>query len=139
MSAVAAVLQHDPADAVQAPVGRRWLRLRCSVSAWVGGGVVAMFVLVALLAEWVSPYSPDKLIAKPYLNASADHWLGTDHLGRDVLARVVYGSRLSLAAGVIAISLAIAIGAPLGAIAGYLGGWLDLALMRLIDIMLSLP
>jgi peptide/nickel transport system permease protein len=123
------------------PASRSWRRFRRSPSAWIGGGIVAVFVVIAWLAPWITPYSIRQMssadqIAEP---PSRAHLLGTDQLGKDVLTRVMYGSRLSLLAGVISISLAIALGTPIGAVAGYFGGRIDSLLMRGIDVALAFP
>lgn len=105
----------------------------------VGGVLVALLVLVAVLANVLAPYPARQQVGAPYQPASAQHWLGTDNFGYDVLSRVVFGARLSLAAGVVSISLALALGVTLGAVAGYVGGWVDLLAMRAIDVLLSFP
>jgi len=102
--------------------------------------VVLFFIALALLAPLVSPYDPVAaswaLVRKP---PSWQHWFGTDEIGRDVLARIVWGSRASLLAGLVSVSLAMAVGVPLGLLSGYAGGIVDGILMRLIDAMLAIP
>jgi peptide/nickel transport system permease protein len=105
----------------------------------VGSILVAVLVLVALFANLLAPYGAKQPVGVPYQASSADHWLGTDNFGHDVLSRVVFGARLSLAAGVVSIALALLLGASLGALSGYLGGWFDLLAMRAIDVLLSFP
>ena len=95
--------------------------------------------MIALGADILAPYGPNEAAAEVAQPPSGEHWLGTDALRKDVLSRVMYGSRLSLLAGVISISLAGLIGAPLGAIAGFLGGRVDSLLMRGIDVALAFP
>jgi peptide/nickel transport system permease protein len=96
---------------------------------------------VALTADWLAPYSLDQQLSIDHIarRPSVNHWLGTDELGKDVLSRVMFGSRLSLAAGLLSIVLAVALGAPGGAIAGYFGGRVDSLLMRAIDVALAFP
>jgi peptide/nickel transport system permease protein len=121
------------------PAARAWQRLAQSRSGWIGGGIVTVFLLVAVTADYIAPYGVNETrreIARP---PSAAHWLGTDPLGKDVLARVMFGSRLSLLAGGVSILLAVSIGAPLGAIAGYFGGLADTLVMRAIDVALAFP
>ncbi len=121
------------------PLSRSWRRFAASRSAWIGAAIVGLFVLVALTADWTAPYRPSftaEDVAEP---PSPSHWLGTDALRKDVLSRVMLGSRLSLMAGLISILLAVAIGTPLGAIAGYFGGRTDALLMRTIDVALAFP
>ena len=118
---------------------RAWRNLRRSRSAWFGAAIIAIFLTLAVFAGLLSPYSPKELVAENYLPPSSQHWLGTDSVGRDVLSRVIYGTRLSLAAGIISITMAILIGVPAGAVAGYVGGKLDSLVMRTIDVLLSFP
>ena len=106
----------------------------------IGGAIVLLFVLVAVLASLLAPYDPLQAnflaIRKP---PSWAHPFGTDDVGRDVLARVIYGARSSLLAGVVSVSIAVAIGVLFGLAAGYIGGVFDLLAMRLIDAMLAIP
>ncbi len=108
-------------------------------SLWLGGGLVLVFVLAAILADVVSPYSIQAAGGKVAAPPSAGHWLGTDALGKDVVTRVIHGSRLSLVAGVVSILMAVMIGGPWGALAGYFGGRTDALLMRSIDVALAFP
>ncbi|HXC93271.1 MAG TPA: oligopeptide ABC transporter permease [Geobacteraceae bacterium] len=101
--------------------------------------VLALFAL-SFLAPYITPYSPDDLDAyRVLLPPSADHWMGTDELGRDVLTRIIYGARISLKVGFVAVGIAAFLGTIAGLLAGYFGGWLDQLLMRLVDIMLCFP
>lgn len=131
--------QSASADNSASPAARAWLRLWRHHSAWAGTAIIGLFVVVALGAGILAPYGPDDTAQELTQRPSARHVLGTDKLGKDVLSRVMYGSRLSLLAGVISISLAAAIGAPLGAIAGFFGGRVDSLLMRGIDVALAFP
>jgi peptide/nickel transport system permease protein len=118
-------------------LARRFARNRLAL---VGFVVFVVIGLMALLAPWVSPASPIKTDFTAYLQPPGPrHPMGTDELGRDVLSRIIFGSRASLEAGVISVALAIAAGLPLGIIAGFYGGRLDDLLMRLTDAMLSFP
>ncbi len=102
--------------------------------------VVSILVLTALTAQWISPYDPlQQTLADRLLSPSLHHWMGTDQYGRDVLSRMLYGSRVSLAVGLVAVSIYIFIGTFVGAVAGYYGGLLDSVLMRLVDILLCIP
>ncbi len=108
----------------------------------VGVWVVAGLYLVALLAPLIAPYDPiaqQDLVRAGYLPPSPQHLLGTDQFGRDVLSRILYGARVSLAIGLIAVSIAVVLGSLLGAVAGYLGGLVDGAIMRFTDTVLSFP
>ena len=102
--------------------------------------VVLILVLVAVFAPWIAPYSYDEVNYKESLKPpSAKHWLGTDILGRDIFSRIVYGSRVSLEVGIIAVAISVSIGVVLGLISGYFGGWVDALIMRLVDITYSFP
>jgi ABC-type dipeptide/oligopeptide/nickel transport system permease subunit len=113
--------------------------LRRHHSARIGASLIGLFVLIAFGAGVLAPYGSDDTAQELQQRPSRQHWLGTDTLGKDVLSRVMYGSRLSLLAGLISIGLAAAIGAPLGAIAGFCGGRVDSLLMRGIDVALAFP
>ncbi len=107
----------------------------------VAGGVIvlALFV-VSLLAPWLSPYDPNDInLGKMLLPPGPDHLFGTDQLGRDVLSRMIWGSRISLKVGFVATGIAVLIGTILGAISGYYRGWVDAVIMRLVDVMLCFP
>src|SRR5438128_274533 len=102
--------------------------------------LLALLVAIAAAAPLVSPYSPDGLdLAHRREAPSRTHWLGTDELGRDVLARVLYGARVSLAVGLLSAAVAGASGVAIGGIAGYAGGAVDTALMRATDGVLAMP
>jgi peptide/nickel transport system permease protein len=121
-----------------------WRRLRHNPSAIVGFVMVGTFVLVALFAPLIAPFDPREqnlalLHGGCCPGPSADHLFGVDALGRDLFSRVVYGARYSLLIGVVSVAVGLSIGLVIGAIAGYAGGWVDSVLMRLMDIMLSIP
>jgi peptide/nickel transport system permease protein len=102
--------------------------------------IILVVFLLAMLAPWISPYDPDDINVKAILLApSLEHWMGTDGLGRDVLSRMLHGGRISLLVGLVAVGISTAIGILLGALAGYYRGWVDTTIMRLVDIMLSIP
>ena len=117
-----------------------WRRLQQNRMAMFGLGCLAFMVIVALLTPWLAPYSYAaqnlELGASP---PSWQHWLGTDTLGRDLLTRLMYGGRISLAVGFIATSVALVIGVMWGAVAGYVGGKIDALMMRIVDILYALP
>lgn len=96
-------------------------------------------VVLAIAAPLIAPYSPTAMGGLPFSGISAAHWLGTDDLGRDVWARLVFGARASLQAAVIAVGIAVVIGVPVGLVAGFRGGWTDAILMRVVDTFLSFP
>jgi peptide/nickel transport system permease protein len=106
----------------------------------VGSLIVAAVVLGAICAPLLSPYDPGLMsISDAFQPPSLQHWLGTDQLGRDVLTRMLYGGRLSLLVGVGTVLLGIGLGLPLGMVAGAFGGKLDDLIMRVVDVLLSLP
>ena len=117
-----------------------WRRLRKNRMAVAGGATLLVFVVIALLTPWIAPYGYETqnldLGASP---PSAQHWLGTDVFGRDVLTQIMYGGRVSLAVGYIATAVALLIGVTWGAVAGYVGGRVDAVMMRLVDILYALP
>jgi peptide/nickel transport system permease protein len=121
--------------------GRRALRrLAHRKGAMVALGVIVLIVLVAIFAPLIAPYDPARQSWSAVRKApSAAHWLGTDEVGRDILSRIIYGTRASLSAGVISVAIAIAVGVPLGLLAGYVGGLLDGLISRLTDAMLACP
>jgi peptide/nickel transport system permease protein len=117
-----------------------WWALRRNRLALAGGVVVVSLALLALLAPVISPRDPNRLDVKRILDApSKAHPLGTDQLGRDVLSRMLYGARVSLAVGFVSVGIAAVIGIVLGSLAGYHGGTTDATVMRLVDLMLVFP
>ena len=102
--------------------------------------IISGILLLALLAPLIAPYEPDAIdVQAILLSPSSSHWMGTDALGRDVFTRMLYGARISLLVGLVAVGIATAIGIVLGAIAGYYRGWVDMVIMRAVDVMLSIP
>ncbi|WP_050424830.1 ABC transporter permease [Bradyrhizobium tropiciagri] len=128
------------AETLESPARRAWRRLIRRKGAVLGLVVTALFILLAVFAPLIVPYDPIatswSLVRKA---PSLQHWFGTDELGRDVLARVVFGARASLLAGVISVGIALAIGVPLGLLAGYRGGFIDGLISRITDAMLACP
>jgi len=117
-----------------------WHRFKGNGLAVAGGIIVLILFFVAVFAPVLSPYNPDDIDRKHILEPpETAHFFGTDDLGRDVLSRMIWGSRISLEVGFVAVGIATLIGMLLGALAGYYGGWTDRIIMRFIDIMLSIP
>ncbi|HUH05357.1 MAG TPA: ABC transporter permease [Kofleriaceae bacterium] len=115
-------------------------RVRLSVSTWVGLGLLLIFLVAALLGPLVAPYSPeDQDLLANFAGPSADHWLGTDENGRDVLSMILYGARLALLISGTVVLICATVGVSLGLIAGYYGGKVDEVLMRLVDILMAFP
>lgn len=117
-----------------------WKRLRRNRFAMAGAAVIALLFVVAILAPHLTPYDPSAIDAYNVLMPpSLKHWMGTDELGRDVFTRVLYGARISLLVGFVAVGISIAIGTLVGLASGFYGGWIDGLLMRFVDIMLCFP
>ena len=117
-----------------------WKRFQKNKVAVAGGVIVVAMLSVALLAPALSPYDPNQIDVTKILSAPGNgHLLGTDPLGRDVLSRMLWGSRISLMVGFVAVGISLVIGVVLGALSGYYGGWIDDIIMRLVDVMLSVP
>jgi len=117
-----------------------WRAFRRNKLALIGGIVVVVLVVLAVFAQWIAPWDPNRPDVRKILDApSKAHPLGTDQLGRDVLSRMLYGARVSLAVGFVSVGIATLIGIALGAAAGYHGGTIDALVMRLVDLMLVFP
>lgn len=101
--------------------------------------ILAVLVVVALLAPIIAPYNPDEIVGGFSKAPTAEHWLGTDQIGRDVLSRLLYATRISLLVGVLATAISTVIGVILGLIAGYFGGAADMIIMRFTDMVMSFP
>ncbi|RLD18021.1 MAG: peptide ABC transporter permease [Caldiserica bacterium] len=105
-----------------------------------GAGIIVFLVLVAILAPYIAPYKPYEQNLRERLQPpSKRHILGTDELGRDVFSRLVYGTRVSLSVGIVAVGISVLIGVTVGLVSGYFGGAVDAILMRFVDVMLSIP
>ena len=117
-----------------------WRALRRNRLALVGGAIVLCLFVLAVAAPVLAPWDPHRPDVRKILDSpSRSHWLGTDQLGRDVLSRMLYGARVSLAVGFVSVGIATALGIILGATAGYNGGVIDGMVMRLVDLMLVFP
>lgn len=102
--------------------------------------IIVLVFLLSMLAPFIAPFDPNDINVKAILlEPSMQHWMGTDGLGRDVLSRMLHGGRISLLVGLVAVGISTAIGIILGAIAGFYRGWIDTFIMRLVDVMLSIP
>jgi peptide/nickel transport system permease protein len=119
---------------------RLWLSLRSNPLAMAGLAVIAVMLLLALFAPWLTPFDPGAQHLENRLAApSVAHWLGTDELGRDVWARIIYGGRTTLGMVIAVVLLTAPLGLLIGCIAGYAGGIVDKTLMRITDIFLAFP
>jgi ABC-type dipeptide/oligopeptide/nickel transport system permease subunit len=117
-----------------------WRRFRANRLAMVGLTFIVLLLLVAIFAPLIAPYSITERSSGQFRDGpSADHWFGTDGIGRDVFSRVVYGARVSLRIGIVATAMALVIGLTLGAVAGFFGGIVDTLVMRTTDVFLSIP
>ena len=121
-------------------LSRMWHSFKKRKVAVLGLVIVIFYVLVAIFADRLAPYDPTKQDLIHMLETpSADHILGTDEVGRDLFSRIIYGARISMKVGFMAVGIAFAIGVPLGIMSGYFGGKVDLVMMRIVDIIYSLP
>ena len=117
-----------------------WPRFRRNRLALAGGAFVFLLLVLSLLAPLVAPYDPNMINAWAVLSPpSWQHWFGTDELGRDVLSRIIYGARISLKVGFVAVGIAVSIGTVVGLVSGFYSGIVDTLLMRFVDIMLCFP
>lgn len=121
------------------PFIQAFMEMRTGVAALV---VIGLVYLAALLTPLLAPFDPamqGDLVTGRLLPPSRDHLLGTDQFGRDQLSRLLYGARISLAIGLVAVGVAVTLGTLVGALAGYAGGWIDAVLMRLVDMVIAFP
>ncbi|HET6952538.1 MAG TPA: ABC transporter permease, partial [Acidimicrobiales bacterium] len=116
-----------------------WRRFRRNKLAMVGIAFVILLVLAAIFAPLITSYTITERSDSFRQGPTADHWFGTDQIGRDVYTRVVYGARVSLRIGILATVLILFIGVTLGALAGFFGGWGDTVITRLVDVFLAIP
>lgn len=130
--------QEPSGSAGRSPWSQAFRALRSNRAAMAGAGIIAILGALAVIAPLITPYDPAQQNLSAALQPpSARHLLGTDNLGRDIFTRIVYGGRISLLIGVLAVSMAVGIGVPLGLLSGYFGGWVDMLIQRIADIMLS--
>jgi len=138
--AVAVETQAVPVASRGGSFNRAWRRFRRKRLALVAVAFIVLEFAVAILAPVLAPFDPyTGDYAATWQLPSTTHWLGTDELGRDVLSRLIHGARISLAVGVISQVVIVLIGVPIGACAGLVGGWFDYAVMRVVDVLSSLP
>jgi dipeptide transport system permease protein len=133
-----------PAEAT--PLQEFWLQFQANRGALAGLFIVVAVLLMALLAPWLAPYAPDLTDNRVFLvppfwqdGGSTAHWLGTDAIGRDILSRIIHGARLSLVIGIAVVSISVIVGTVLGLLAGFYKGLLEITIMRMMDIILTLP
>lgn len=117
-----------------------WRRFKRSKSATIGAFLILLLFLVALLGPYFAPHDPIKQdLPRQLQGPSGQFLLGTDEFGRDILSRIVFGGRIALQVGFLAVAVASAIGITLGLLSGFFGGWVDLVIMRVMDVMLAFP
>jgi len=122
------------------PWKEAWKNFKKNKLAIVGLAIVLFFILLAIFANLIAPYEfDDAKLGDKHLAPSAEHWFGTDDLGRDILTRVIYGSRISLWVGFISVAGSVIVGSALGIVAGYYGKWVDAIISRFFDILLAFP
>ena len=127
-------------SAVEARPGGLWLAFSHNKLAWVGLVLLGAIVFVAVFAPWLAPHDPlEQNLVVRLEPPSAEFWLGTDSYGRDVLSRLIYGARISLFVGFVAILIAMLVGTVIGVLAGYIGGLFDQIVMGVLDVLLAFP
>ena len=141
---MSAVVTSDAVPATPVLTRRRssslWSLFRRHRLGVVGLVVIVLLIIIAVAAPLLAPSDPNQISLSAYREApSAQHWLGTDAQGRDVLSRIIYATRISLSVGLVAVGIYVVIGTVLGGIAGYFGGWVDSLIMRVADVVLSFP
>jgi len=134
-------LEKEPLSATQR-TGLRWFmrQLFKRRSAQLGGLIVLVLLVCAIFGEYITPYDPFEVQTEIRLTPpNLEHWLGTDELGRDLLSRIIYGSRYTVMIGLITVAIASSGGVLLGLVASYFGGWIEIVIMRVVDVLLSFP
>lgn len=133
-------VQAAEAIAPRRALGRTATKFMKNRSAVLGGAIVVVFVFLALAAPLLATHDPFKTSFTAIRHApTAEFWLGTDELGRDIYSRMLFGARASLLAGVISVSIALLVGVPFGLLAGFYGGWVDAAISRVTEALLAIP
>ncbi|WP_213307330.1 nickel transporter permease [Paraburkholderia sacchari] len=138
------LLTDTPASRRQAAFGlayRRWRRFSGNPLSVFGLAILILLAIVAVIGPWIAPHDPLRQVLSDRLlpPGSAAHWLGTDQLGRDILSRIIYGSRLTLSIAILVVVVVVPIGLMIGTTAGFFGSWVDNVLMRVTDIALAFP
>ena len=143
MTTIDWLLADSPTSRLQANAGRAYRMLRALMRnplAVIGGIIILTLIFAAAFAPWIAPESPlGQNLEARLLPPSAEHWMGTDELGRDIFSRVVYGARITLVIVALVALISAPLGLIIGAVAGYFGGWTDKVLMGLTDVFLSMP
>ncbi|MGI8588925.1 MAG: oligopeptide ABC transporter permease [Chloroflexia bacterium] len=117
-----------------------WRRFRRHKLAVVGLGTLIVMAILCALAPWIAPYRPEtQELTNQFASPSLQHWLGTDEYGRDILTRILYAGQVSMVIGLVCTGIVLSIGCLVGSVSGYFGGWIDSILMRIVDLLLSIP
>jgi peptide/nickel transport system permease protein len=136
-------LSEDGAVLLEKPesqIREMWDALRENTAAVVGLCTIVFLVLIAALGPLITPFDPNASdMTKSFIHPNAQHWFGTDQLGRDILSRIIAGARISLTVGLSAVAISLTVGVLLGSISGYFGGRADILIMRCMDMMLAIP
>lgn len=118
----------------------RWRKLLRNPSGLAGVILTGLFIFLAIAGPWITPYDPNDLnVGPPLEGPSAEHWMGTDELGRDQMSRIIDAAQIAVTVSFLSVAIAFVIGSILGIIAGYSGGWTDKVLVRFMDVMFSFP
>ncbi|WP_083205094.1 oligopeptide ABC transporter permease [Bacillus sp. FJAT-27264] len=138
MSAVIPVesVKPETEDAFLKQLFTRFIRHKLAVAGLV---ITVLLILVALLAPWIAPNDPKEVTGVFSAPPSAEHWLGTDQVGRDVLSRLIYATQISLIVGFVTVALYVTVGTLIGIVSAYFGGWLDMVIMRITDMFMAFP
>lgn len=112
---------------------------RIPIGAWIGLIFTSLFLFAAIFAPWVAPYGLAQIVGDVWEPMSAEHWLGTDNLGRDLLSRMIYGARTTIFIAAMATALSFILGSVLGFAAAVVGGWLDMIMSRFVDLLMAIP
>lgn len=121
------------------PIGSLLRQLRHKPLGMISLILLTFLISVTVLAPWVAPYGIDEATDRFAKAPTLQNWFGTDHLGRDVLSRVLYGGQVSLRVGFVAVVIGLGIGVVAGVMSGYIGGWVDMVLQRVVDILMAVP
>ncbi len=139
-TAAVALAEHQPVIVRRGLIERAWRELRrAPLSAWFGLIVILLYVLIAIFAPLIAPYSETELVGGAYELRSEQFLLGTDQLGRDMLSRLIYGARNTIGIAFLTTILSFLLGGVLGLMAAVLGGWVDQLLSRAVDVLMAIP
>ncbi|MGF7045869.1 peptide/nickel transport system permease protein [Paenibacillus sp. DS2015] len=130
------IIELEPEERYSQQIIRRFKKNRLAVAGLI---FIILLVFTGLFAPWLTPHNPNEVTAFFSASPSSVHWLGTDQVGRDVLSRLIYATRISLIVGFLTVSIYVTVGTTIGLISAYYGGWMDMFVMRLSDIFMAFP